>query len=86
MSSSREPTVPEDEELNMDEEDMDMGEDVLVSLLTTDDGDSITSVLANLAGSTEAIAKHLEKQNIILVKILTALTAKPVATGIAAPA
>lgn len=78
MSSAHEPTVPEDEELIMDDEDMmdeDMGEDVLVSLLTTEEGESITSVLANLAGSTETIAKHLEKQNIILVKILSALSA-----------
>ena len=78
MSSAHEPTVPEDEELIMDDEDMmdeDMGEDVLVSLLTTEEGESITSVLANLVGSTEMIAKHLEKQNIILVKILSALSA-----------
>jgi hypothetical protein len=72
-----EPTVPEDEELNMDELDDDMGEDVLVNLLTTEDGETITSVLANISTQTEAIAKHLEKQNVILVKLLSALSAKP---------
>lgn len=69
--------VPEDEEL--DEMDFDGGEDALVSLLTTDEGETITSVLESLAKSTDAIAKHLEKQNVILVKILTALASKPVA-------
>jgi len=70
--------IPEDEEMNMDEDmDFDGGEDALVSLLTTDEGETITSVLDKLAGSTEAIAKHLEKQNVILVKILSALSAKP---------
>jgi hypothetical protein len=64
-------TVPEDEELEMDE---DFGGDMLLSVLTTDDGESITSVLANIAASTEAIAKQFEKQNLILVKILSALT------------
>lgn len=76
-------TVPEDEELMMDEDDF--GGDMLLSVLTTDDGESITSVLAKLSEATEAIGKHLEKQNLILVKILSAMQAKPV-TGIAAPA
>jgi hypothetical protein len=71
------PEVPEDEEL--DEMDFDGGEDALVSLLTTDEGETITSVLESLAKSTDAIAKHLEKQNVILVKILTAMSSKPVA-------
>jgi hypothetical protein len=86
MSSDREPTVPEDEELEMDDEE-DFGEDMLASLLTTEDGDTIPTILAGLAGSMDAIAKHLEKQNVILVKLLTALTAKPPApVHIAAPA
>jgi hypothetical protein len=86
MSSDREPTVPEDEELEMDDEE-DFGEDMLVSLLTTEDGDTIPTILAGLAGSMDAMAKHLEKQNVILVKLLSALTAKPPApVGIAAPA
>ena len=70
--------IPEDEEMNMEEDmDFDGGEDALISLLTTDEGETITSVLDKLAGSAEAIAKHMEKQNVILVKILSALSAKP---------
>jgi hypothetical protein len=76
MSSDREPTVPEDEELEMDDED-DFGEDMLASLLTTEDGDTIPSILAGLANSMDAISKHLEKQNVILVKMLTVMSAKP---------
>jgi hypothetical protein len=86
MSSDREPTVPEDEELEMDDEE-EFGEDMLVSLLTTEDGDTIPTILAGLAGSMDAIAKHLEKQNVILVKMLTVMSAKPPApVHIAAPA
>lgn len=85
-AADHEPTVPEDEELEMDDEE-DFGEDILASLLTTEDGDTIPTILAGLAGSMDAIAKHLEKQNVILVKLLTALTAKPPApVHIAAPA
>jgi hypothetical protein len=70
MSGEPIDTVPEDEEM-MDD---DFGGDMLISVLTTDEGESITSVLANIAGSTDAISKQFEKQNLILVKILTALT------------
>ena len=71
-------TVPEDEELVMDDEDF--GGDMLLSVLTTDEGESITNVLAKLSEATEAIGKHFEKQNLILVKILSALqAAKPCA-------
>jgi hypothetical protein len=89
MSSDREPTVPEDEELDLgDEDEEEFGEDMLVSLLTTEDGDTIPTILAGLAGSMDAIAKHLEKQNVILVKLLSALTAAkpPAPVHIAAPA
>jgi len=66
-------------------DDEDFGGDMLLSVLTTDDGESITSVLAKLSEATEAISKHLEKQNLILVKILSAMqAAKPCAC--AAPA
>ena len=79
MSDPAIDTVPEDEELMIDD-DEDFGGDMLLSVLTTDDGQSITSVLANLSSATEAISKHLEKQNLILVKILSALqAAKPCA-------
>ena len=68
------PVIPEDEELVMDD-DGEYGDDMLVSILTTEQGETIPSVLTNIASSTEAIAKQLEKQNIILVKILTCLSA-----------
>ena len=55
----------------------DDGGDALVTLLTTDEGETLTSVLDRLAGSADAIAKHLEKQNVILVKMLSVLSAKP---------
>ena len=69
-------TVPEDEELLDEEGDEGFAEDMLLSVLTTEDGETITSVLSKLSDSTDAIAKHLEKQNVILVKILTALSAR----------
>lgn len=81
------PRIPEDEELGDEEMDFDGGEeDALVTLLTTDEGETITSVLDKLASATEVIAKHLEKQNMILVKILTVMSAPkaPVAPGPAA--
>jgi hypothetical protein len=81
MADSR---IPEDEELGDEEMDFDGGEeDALVTLLTTDEGETITSVLDKLASATEVIAKHLEKQNMILVKILSVLSA---AKAPAAPA
>lgn len=79
MSNPAIDTVPEDDELMIDD-DEDFGGDMLLSVLTTDDGQSITSVLANLSLATESISKHLEKQNLILVKILSTLqAAKPCA-------
>ena len=88
MSSAREPTVPEDEELDMEMDDEgEFGEDMLVNLLTTEEGETIPTILSGLAGSMDAIAKHLEKQNVILVKMLSVLSAKPPApVHIAAPA
>jgi hypothetical protein len=58
-----------------DQEEMsEIGEEVdaieyLGSLLQTEDGDSITTVIATLA-------KHLESQNKILIKILSTLSAQ----------
>jgi hypothetical protein len=83
------PRIPEDEELGDEEMDFEGGdEDALVTLLTTDEGETITSVLDKLASATEVIAKHLEKQNMILVKMLSVMSAAkaPAAAGIAAPA
>lgn len=68
-------TIPEDDELIMDDEGF--GEDMLLSVLTTENGESIPTILSSVASSMDAISKHLEKQNVILVKILTALSAKP---------
>ena len=70
MSDTEElPTVDEEE----------YGEDPIFALLASEDGETIPTILDRLAASTDAIAKHLEKQNVVLVKILTALTAKPAA-------
>ena len=62
---------PEDEFEEGDEE-MDFGEDgdlgeLLTSLLTTEDGDNVATALVNLNAT---LAKNLETQNKILVKIL----------------
>ena len=78
------PRIPEDEELGDEDMDFEGGdEDALVTLLTTDEGETITSVLDKLASATEVIAKHLEKQNMILVKMLSVMSA---AKAPAAPA
>ena len=51
--------------------------EALANFLSTEDGETIATSLASLKDATQLIAKHLEKQNLILIKILTALTAKP---------
>jgi hypothetical protein len=56
-----------EDELSEGEEEVDAIE-YLGSLLQTEDGDSITTVIATLA-------KHLESQNKILIKILSTLSA-----------
>lgn len=60
----------EDEE--MEEFDDDMFES-LGSLLVTEDGETIATVLASLKDATEKIALNMEMQNKILVKIAAAL-------------
>jgi len=50
--------------------------EALGAFLATEDGETIATSLASLKDSTGLIAKQLEKQNLILVKILTALTAQ----------
>jgi hypothetical protein len=64
----------EDEEL---EEYPDMFE-ALASLLATEDGDTIATILSETKNATERIAMQLEMQNKILVKILTELKPKTV--------
>jgi hypothetical protein len=80
MSQSRTklPPPPEDEELDMgeDEEFEDEGMDMfdaLGSLLATEEGETIATSLASLKDSTEKIALSLEMQNKILVKLLSAV-------------
>ena len=50
--------------------------EALGAFLATEDGETIATSLASLKDATLLIAKHLEKQNVILVKILTALGSK----------
>jgi hypothetical protein len=66
----------EDEEL---EEYPDMFE-ALASLLATEDGDTIATILSETKNATEKIAAQLEMQNKILVKILTELKPKTVSS------
>jgi len=66
---------PEDEfEEGGEEDEMDFGDgdlgELLTSLLTTEDGDNVATALVNLNAT---LAKHLETQNKILVKILSKL-------------
>lgn len=84
-----EPDIPEDEDLDMDEDEegyeMDDGGadllEVLGSMLTTEEGDTLATALVSLKDATERIAASLEMQNKILVKILSAM--KP--TNVPAP-
>jgi hypothetical protein len=94
------PPPPEDEELDMgedeemDEDEMDEGMDMfeaLGSLLATEDGETIAEIQKRQADAAEKIALNMEMQNKILVKILSAITkmaptAAPEPQYIAAPA
>ena len=93
------PPPPEDEELDMGEdeemdEEMDEGMDMfeaLGSLLATEDGETIAEIQKRQADAAEKIALNMEMQNKILVKILSAITkmapaAAPEPPYIAAPA
>lgn len=48
--------------------------EALANFLTTDDGETIATSLASLKDATQMIAKQLEKQNLILVKLLSAVS------------
>jgi hypothetical protein len=48
--------------------------EALGAFLSTDDGETIATSLAGLKDAAVLISKHLEKQNLILVKLLTALS------------
>lgn len=49
--------------------------EALGAFLATEDGETIATSLASLKDAAALIAKHMEKQNLILVKILSALSA-----------
>lgn len=68
------PDIDLDAEGEDDFEEMMDPMEALASFLTTDDGETIATSLASLKDATEAIAKHLEKQNLILVKLLSAVS------------
>jgi len=86
------PPPPEEEEDEFDEEeDFEDGPDMLealASLLATEDGETIATLLAGSKEATEKIALQLEMQNKILVKIVAALNKMVPVTpvGIEAPA
>lgn len=75
--------IPEDEEIDVEDEELDEMDDdegmdmldALGSLLATEDGETIATALSGLKDATERIAAGMEMQNKILVKILSALNA-----------
>ena len=58
--------------IKMDEE-LDMN-DILMSLLTTEEGQNVCDVIVDLKSQIEVIGQQLTMQNKILVKMLTAIT------------
>jgi hypothetical protein len=48
--------------------------EALANFLATDDGETIATSLASLKDTAALMAKHMEKQNLILVKLLSAVT------------
>ena len=66
-----------DETEEMDEMDFDDPMEALGAFLATEDGETIATALVGLKDATEKIATSLEMQNKIMVKILSALSAKP---------
>jgi hypothetical protein len=85
------PPPPEEDEDEFDEEDFEDGPDMLealASLLATEDGETIATILSGTKDATEKIALQLEMHNKLLVKIVAALNKMvPVTpTGIEAPA
>lgn len=62
------PSRPSDEEIDLDDDEMGMDPiEYIGSLLQTDEGENIAEVMGK-------ISKHLETQNKLLVKIVTALS------------
>lgn len=76
------PPPPEEDEDDFDEEDFEDGPDILealASLLATEDGETLATLLSGTKDATEKIALQLEMQNKILLKILTELKTSKVA-------
>jgi hypothetical protein len=48
--------------------------EALGAFLATEDGETIATSLASLKDAAVLIAKHMEKQNLILVKLLSAVS------------
>jgi flagellin-specific chaperone FliS len=65
------------EELDQfDEEEMEEMIDpmeALASFLSTEDGETIATSLAGLKDAAVLVTKHMEKQNMILIKMMTAI-------------
>jgi hypothetical protein len=57
-----------------DEMDMMDPMEALANFLATDDGETIATSLASLKDTAALMAKHMEKQNLILVKLLSAVS------------
>ena len=74
------PEEAEEEALDETEEmdEMDFGDpmEALGAFLATEDGETVATALVGLKDATEKISLNLEMQNKILVKILSALSAK----------
>jgi hypothetical protein len=47
--------------------------EALASLLSTEDGETIATSLAGLKDAAVLMTKHMDKQNMILIKIMTAI-------------
>jgi hypothetical protein len=85
-TATPEPDIPEDEELDLDDDEMEDGADMmdlLGSFLSTEEGETIATALVSMKDSTEKIADALAMQNKILVKILSAISSQK--CGCAAP-
>jgi hypothetical protein len=69
-----EPVEDEEDDFEMEEGDDEEGFDPLMSVLTTEEGDTIASILSSIKDSTEKIAAAFDTQNKILIKMLSALS------------
>jgi len=83
------PPPEEEEEDEFDEEEFEDGPDMfeaLASLLATEEGDTIATILSGTTDATEKIALQLEMQNKILVKIAASLSKMVPVTPVGIPA